>query len=68
MHYMTFSPITTSTYVERLQAAFLEIVQIFFVLKIVEFVLLMNVGWFRMVLTSLVWSCSRHNRYTPLKH
>ena len=56
MHCMTFSPKTTSTCVKRLQATFLVIVQILFTLKIVEFVLLTNVGWFRMMQTSLVWS------------
>ena len=68
MHCTTFSSITTSTCVERLQAAFLIVVQILFTLKIVKFILLMNIGWFCMVRTSLVWSWSRHDRYTPLKH
>ena len=56
IHCMTFSPITTSTCAKHLQIAFLMVVQILFTLKIVDLILLMNISWFCMVRTSLVWS------------
>ena len=68
IHCMTFSPITTFTCVERLQAAFLMVVQILFTLKIVDLILLMNISWFCMVRTSFAWSWSCHDRYTLPKH
>ena len=44
MHCMTSSSITTSTYVECLQAAFLLVVHVLFTLKIVKLALLMNIS------------------------
>ena len=65
---VTSSSITTSTCVERLQAAFLLVVHVISMFKVVKLTLLMNISWFCMVQTSLVWSWSRHNHYNPLKH
>ena len=65
---MTFPPKTVSTCVDRLQAAFLIVVQILFTLKIEEFILLTNVDEFYLMRIGLVWSWSRYDRYTTLKH
>ena len=53
---------------ERLQATFLLVIYIISVLEVMEFALLMNVSWFCMVWTSLVWSWTRYNRYNLHKH
>ena len=56
MYQMTPSLITTSTDMERLQAALLLVIHMISVLKVMELVLLMNVSRFCIGWTSLVWS------------
>ena len=68
MSYMTFSSKTTSTHVDSVHTAFLIVLPISFTLKIEEFILLKNIGRFRLVRTCLMWTWSYHNRYTTLKH
>ena len=68
MRYMTFPSKTASTRVDSVHTAFLIVFPISFTLKIEEFVLLMNVGRFRLVQTRLMWTWSCHNCYTTLKH
>ena len=65
---VTSSLITTSTCVVRLQVTFLLVVHVISMLEVVKLALLMNISWFCIVRTSLMWSWSRHNRYIPLKH
>ena len=65
---MTFSSIPTSTGMDCVQTALLIIFQTLFTLKIEEFILLTNVGRFRLVRICLMWTWSCHNRYTTLKH
>ena len=54
--YMTFPSKTASTRVDSVHTAFLIVFPISFTLKIEEFVLLMNVGRFRLVQTRLMWT------------
>ena len=68
MSYMTFPSKTTPIRMDIVHAAFLIIFPISFTLKIEEFILLTNVGWFRLVRTCLMWTWSCHNRYIILKH
>ena len=68
MSYMTFPSKTASTRVDGVHTAFLIVFLISFMLKIEEFILLTNVGRFRLVWTYLMWTWSYHNRYTTLKH
>ena len=68
MCYMTFPSKTASTHVDSVHTTFLIVFPISFTLKIEEFVLLMNVGRFRLVQTRLMWTWSCHNCYTTLKH
>ena len=66
--YMTFPSKTASTRVDGVHTAFLRVFPISFTLKIEEFILLTNIGRFRLVRTCLMWTWSYHNRYTTLKH
>ena len=68
MSYMTFPSKTASTRVDSVHTAFLIVLPISFTLKIEEFILLKNIGRFRLVRTCLMWTWSYHNRYTTLKH
>ena len=68
MRYMTFPSKTASTRVDSVHTAFLIVFPISFTLKIEEFILLTNIGRFRLVWTCLMWTWSFHNRYTTLKH
>ena len=68
MSYMTFPSKTASTRVDGVHTAFLRVFPISFTLKIEEFILLTNIGRFRLVQTCLMWTWSYHNRYTTLKH
>ena len=67
MSYMTFPSKITSTRVNGVHTAFLIVFPISFTLKIEEFILLTNVGRFRLVRTCLMWTLSYHNHYTTLK-
>ena len=62
MSYMTFPSKTTHICINVVHAAFLIIFSISLMFKIVKFILLTNVGWFRLVRTSLMRTWSRHNR------
>ena len=68
MSYMTFPSKTTPICVDSVHVAFLIIFPISLTLKIEEFILLMNVGWFCLMRTCLMWTWSRYNRYITLKH
>ena len=68
MSYMTFPSKIASTSVDGVHTAFLIVFSISFTLKIEEFILLTNVGRFRLVQTCLMWTWSCHNHYTTLKH
>ena len=68
MCYITFPSKTTSTRMDGMHTAFLIVFPISFTLKIEEFILLTNVGKFRLVRTCLMWTWSCHNRYITLKH
>ena len=68
MSYMTFPSKTASIRVDGVHTAFLIVFSISFTLKIEEFILLTNVGRFRLVRTYLMWTWSCHNHYTILKH
>ena len=61
MSYITFPSKTTPICVDSVHAAFLIIFPISLMLKIKRFILLTNIGWFRLVRTYLMWTWSRHN-------
>ena len=56
MSYMTFPSKTVSTCVDSVHTTFLIVFPISFTFKIEEFILLMNVGRFRLVWTCLMWT------------
>ena len=60
--YMFFPSKTTLVHMNIVHAAFLMIFSISLMFKIVKFILLTNVGWFRLVRTSLMRTWSRYNR------
>ena len=62
MSYMTFPSKTTPVRMDIVHAAFLIIFSISLMFKIEKFILLTNVGWFRLVRTCLMRTWSRHNR------
>ena len=62
MSYMTFPSKTTPVRMDIVHAAFLIIFSISLMFKIEKFILLTNVGWFRLVQTCLMRTWSRHNR------
>ena len=62
MNYMTFPLKSTSVRMNSMHAAFLMIFSISLMFKVVKFILLTNVGWFRLVRTSLMRTWSRHSR------
>ena len=62
MNYMTFPSKANSVRMNIVHAAFLMIFSISLTFKIVKFILLTNVGWFRLVRTSLMRTWSRYNR------
>ena len=62
MSYMTFPSKTTLVHMDIVHAAFLIIFSISLMFKIEKFILLTNVGWFRLVRTCLMRTWSRHNR------
>ena len=62
MSYMTFPSKTTPVRMNIVHAAFLIIFSISLMFKIVKFILLTNIGRFRLVQTSLMRTWFRHNR------
>ena len=62
MNYMTFPSKTTPVRMNIVHVAFLMIFSISLMFKVVKFILLTNVGWFRLVRTSLMRTWSRHSR------
>ena len=60
--FMTFPSKTTPIHVDGVHATFLIIFPISLMLKIERFILLTNIGWFRLVRTHLMWTWSCHNR------
>ena len=61
VYQVTPSSIATSTSMDRLRTALLLVIYMISLFKVVELALLMNVNWFCMGWTDLLWSWTRHN-------